>query len=202
MSLIIVKTFADRNSYVAVAHYEGQIIAKGGVGSGHSERSAAQEAINSLFEREDERSRAVQPLLGQPGVLACTFDENAAKPPTDDFGLSDDIFASQPIPPAVSTSQRGDFGKGEFVGHAAIREKLAWAIASKATGDSFGITIHYTDARGNSTVRNIDPIELKDNEERRFGSFRIGGEMLVAIDLDKDEPRHFKVDRIDKLVIA
>ena len=202
MSLIIVKTFADRNSYVAVAHYEGQIIAKGGVGAGGSERSAAQEAINSLFEREDERSRAVQPLVGQPGVLACTFDENAAAPVTENFGLSDDIFASQSIPRAGSTVEPGVFGKGEYVGHAAIREKLAWAIANKATGDQLGITIHYTDARNSSTVRNIDPVELKSNEERRFGSFRIGGEMLVAIDLDKDEPRHFRVDRIDKLVIA
>jgi hypothetical protein len=181
------------SGYVAVATRDGALTATGGPGSGGSVRAAAQEALNSLFKREEEIDRASkpEPLLD-------------AKAPADDFGLSDDIFSAQnpEFAPAVSTRLRGDFGSGSFVGYFSIMEALNRYIENKATGERPTIKIDYEDSSGRKTYgREIIPTSLDpgQNAGRPFASHSA---KLTAIDVDKDEPRHFIVDRIERLVIA
>jgi hypothetical protein len=167
--------WAGDGGYVAVATREGQLVANGGPGAGGSERAAAQEAINSLFKREQEREEADhQPLVT----------------PAPEFQ------------PAVSEAPRGDFGSGTFTGYFAILTALESYLENKATGERPPVFIDYEDANGHVTQnRHIIPTRL-DNSQTGGRPFRTGSAKLTAIDVEKDEPRHFIVDRIEVLVIA
>lgn len=186
--------WAGDSGYVAVATRDGQLVANGGPGSGGTERAAIQEAVNSLFKRGDEREAArPAPLLG---VMA------------EDYGLSDDIFTRQedetnsnnldPLPPAAG----GEFGEGTYTAYLAILHALGYYLESRAAGDRPTVKIDYRDSHDRLTInREIIPTSL-DTSQTAGRPFVSHSAKLTAIDVAKDEPRHFIVDRIEKLVIG
>lgn len=60
------------------------------------------------------------------------------------------------------------------------------------------ILLHYTDARDNSSVRKIEPSRI---EERRGTHGFFEATYLIAVDVDKDEPRTFRLDQIKRMEI-
>jgi predicted DNA-binding transcriptional regulator YafY len=56
----------------------------------------------------------------------------------------------------------------------------------------------YVDQGGNRTTRSIIPNKIED---RNRGVAGFPETYLVAYDLDKDEPRTFRVDRIESLAL-
>lgn len=184
MSRIIIETFqGGEYSVYAIARYDGQIIENGGCGYGDSDRSAAHSAINSLVKRAELAREEVTTGLGL-----------AASPATPPMLSPEDAGYEGALPP-IEVSELID---GSYMTYRTILTALEDWLA----GDRHAkVVIDYVDARDNETTREIRPTKL-DLRSGNMRPFLAGGAFLTAIDIEKDEPRHFRVDGITKLVIG
>lgn len=160
-------------TWLAIARPESAPISQAGIAEGSTERSAVQGAINAYYTRLD----AVRPAVV---TVNNTFDapsRSAVVPSDREF-----------LRPALRVS----WNRNVAVDVPSIRTMLQEAIASDPTPK---LAMIYEDRDGNRTSRDIYPSELQNKR----GGLGFGQEYLVAVDCDKDEPRTFRLDRIEQL---
>lgn len=163
---------ARDDSYIALASYEGDLLSKAGVGAGSTHRQAAQEAINSLFSRRDAEAATNEPFILRDASIT--------------------LHASHP---ALA-------GAGSLLDHRVETEQrniIAFLRESIAAIPKPHLSMEYRDAQGTETVREIVALEITQTHPP--GGF-LEDRYLKAIDLDKDEPRTFRLDRITRLELA
>lgn len=169
-----IETFARGESFIALVVPEGQLLSKGSVGGGSTERQAIQEGINAYFTRKDAEEAASRLPLDGP----------AAPSP----------FTS----PGVVTSGRALLRKNVVITLPNIERLLEQVIAEQDHGDppsTCQLTMQYRDAEDNVTTRTIIPSRIS----KRPRGLGFPEPYLIAIDVAKDEPRTFKLDRIERL---
>lgn len=128
------------------------------------------ELSNSLERRDEARKEALHQQIQQ--VYGDEYEISVRKREQSDL-------------PRMSLSRR------VAVSPADVRELVELAVARAS---SFGdlnaeVTLDYEDAMGNTTSRVVRAIRLES---------KWGRDYLVAYDIAKDEPRQFRLDRIER----
>lgn len=159
----------DSSGYLALAVPEGHQLGEAGVCGDESERRAIIGAVHSYFNRQER-------------PVAVTVDKWIVQ--SDDHPVVDR--------PATAATDQSTI---ERVLREAIARRTADATIELADGTAPQFYMTYVDQGGVQTVRTIIPSRL----ERRGRESGFPETYLIAYDTAKDEPRTFRVDRIERL---
>lgn len=189
--LLSIDTFR-RNStpsdspWVAIICEQGDKIENGRIGMGVTERAAVQSAINGFYASRQTAPRVVQPTeaertVGPEPLFSATIPRGVRRSSEANEGVA-------PEHPADAWRRTTPI----FTTPSGVMMALRNAILQEQA-----VILHYVDARGASTRRVIKPYKI---EERRPGS-GFAENYLIALDVEKDEPRTFRMSNIDRIEV-
>lgn len=165
---LVVETFQNGERWLAVICPAGSLMSEGRVGAGVTERAAVQQAVNAYYKNDSE------PWLGtgQPGTQEGRI---AAALPN----------LSTPTPAERRGALNHSLGR-------VYTTNLQRALLVTAIENREEVVMEYSDASETRTERTIRPVKI---ETRRPGS-GFSEDYLIAVDVEKDEPRTFRFSRI------
>lgn len=192
MSRLVIESYeravGDSTGWLAVAIREGQQFSEAGVCGDPDERRAIIGAVHSYFNRQ-ERPAAV--VVHEPHPADEWVTTRSAPPQRPQRCMW--AVEGECGPQGCNGCEHGGAGKPRFVytDESAIEQALKAAVTTEAV-----FQMVYRDQGGNLTERRITVSKVED---RHRGVAGFPETYAVAFDLDKDEPRTFRVDRIERL---
>lgn len=177
---LVIETFQPHpgewgdGSWIAIATPDGALLSESGLAGAITERRAVHDAINSYFTRRDDaaEAKAARKTLALDPVNTPNAEWETKPAPAPSLNLL----------VAVSPAQ--------------IKAALQSAVADNdGAGPKRTLTMSYEKEDGTPSVRDIIPYAL-DRKRAGFGHYV---DYLDAIDVDVDEPRTFRLDRITRI---